>query len=123
MTKHKVIILEDEELYLRSWKLHMTDVDIHSFTTIDDLLDAIEDKDLLIQDISLIILDYYVGLQNIYDANLINDIRKFGYRRKICVCSNLKINMDEKGCWDYVIPKRAMSLRDLSDKYKGLLDY
>ena len=89
MAKHTVVVLDDDEFYLASWRQALANsVDLKCFDDPFLLHSFLKKSDL--SKISLMIIDYKLNGTNAGEINLAATIRKLGYKNRLMMCSLLK---------------------------------
>ena len=113
MPKPKIVILDDDEFYLTTWRKtleHYADIVcfespfiLHSFM-----------KKTNTAKIDLVIIDYKLGGINAAEINIAGTIRNLGYKKKILMCSLLKhfgeYDAEVRKCFDGFLRKKVLSL-------------
>ncbi|NRA68953.1 MAG: hybrid sensor histidine kinase/response regulator [Pseudobacteriovorax sp.] len=103
--RSKIMIVEDDKIYMRRWKKLLGDEKIVSIFSYEELDSFIKENSDWYSDIDLIITDYYLG--NKYTgADVRNLIRKSSFEGAIYLCTNdLNPSPQVEEMFDKIIPK------------------
>ncbi len=113
--KPNIILIDDEDYVHKMWRDKLLDANFKSFSHPEYFIEECIDRNNIIKNISIIIIDYYFDKfgYNI-KSDFIRLLKNEGYDGLIILSSNSVIKDDEiKQQFDFVIKKKAYSFKEL----------